>query len=69
MAPTGKLGNEADEGQFAFSGHTEIEFEETKLRVAAILDGEQLDLGIVKDRGKGGIVHDQPRKPQPAGSD
>jgi len=62
----GELGNQADEVELAFAAGAKIELEDAHLARVLTDDREKFDLGMVNDRREGGIVHVQPREPEPA---
>jgi hypothetical protein len=61
--------NQAQESQFAFRRHPEIQFQHAHFHAPGVDHRIDDDIGIVDDRDQRVFVHDQPRKPQPGFAD
>src|SRR5690348_892298 len=69
VALAGELGDEADEGELALAGLSEVELEHAGVAAVFVDDRVELDVRIADDRLERGIVEDQAREPQPGCSD
>jgi len=63
VAPAGKLGHEADEGELALASHAKVELEQPDLADVVIDDWEHGDVRVMDDGRELRILKEQPREP------